>query len=719
MNKCSNFISMCNPCAEYDYLDQFEFLNTKNKITVCTVTALVTLFTLPLFPLLGVFTFRSLVKKFIAKDLVDGGNPNPILNKSAKKIQKNDVVQELQGQEPQNKLDLLNRRNATPLIYAIVENNIEKAKNLPNEVNIPDSEGFLPLHWAIQEGNLELVEHFVQLASPETINAEIARDISPLSLALKSGNTDILKCLLDHGAKTSVHYNGKEIWLSAAQEGSLEIFKHLINGRTPEEKWQALTYAAEANKIDIATYLLDEGTVPEIPEYGLPLAYDENQEIMIFSNLIIAPLYRAAKQGHLDMVKLLLERNPELLNFKMNDEVFDFTVLSYAAKADKKDIVEYLLQQGANASIPDGNRTLPLHWAAYNGNLDMVKLLLDSKPKTLNSLGNQGSTALMLSARNSKMDVLKYLLDKNANVNIRDELGYLPLHWATQNGHLDTVKLLIDNDLCDVNSTGSPAGATALGIAAMEGKLDIAKYLIEKGADLNIPCNAGYLPLHWAASEGRLDFLKFLIDNNHYEIDLKNRRNATALRVACEKGRTEIVEYLLDKGANAWIAGIDNHIPMIMASYLGHLEIVKLFLDKNPDCIDTKFFKGITLLRAAAEGNKLDTLQYLLANGASPMIGDNDDDLPLHSAAYHGHLNVVKFLRENHPASVNYKNFTQGTPLSAAAKNGKLEIVRYLLQYGANPDLADENGLTPAELAIQNNHHEIANFIDGLPRLDL
>ena len=250
---CSKFISLCNPCANYHALENFKTLQTKKQIAVGAITGIVTLFTLPVFGLLGVLTFRCLVKKFSAKKIELDGEDKKVQN----------IVQEKMDLAP--KLELLKQRKASPLIHAIVENNIEKVKGLLNEVDISDSEGYLPFHWAIQEGHLEIVELLMDKVKPEAINAEISKGkgIYPLTLCVKENHPHIAKYLLEHGANPDIHKK------NIVEIGQLELIKIFMEKSSTEEKWEALSYAAEKGKIDVMEYLLDSGAAaPEIFTYS-------------------------------------------------------------------------------------------------------------------------------------------------------------------------------------------------------------------------------------------------------------------------------------------------------------------------------------------------------------------------------------------------------------------------------------------------------------------
>jgi len=93
------------------------------------------------------------------------------------------------------------------------------------------------------------------------------------------------------------------------------------------------------------------------------------------------------------------------------------------------------------------------------------------------------STPLMSAAESGDINTVKNLIDKGADVNVRDEYQYTPLHKASEGGYTETVKLLIDKG-ADVNAKGR-WNLTPLHYAVREGHADIAVFLVDKGADVN------------------------------------------------------------------------------------------------------------------------------------------------------------------------------------------------------------------------------------------
>jgi hypothetical protein len=147
-------------------------------------------------------------------------------------------------------------------------------------------------------------------------------------------------------------------------------------------------------------------------------------------------------------------------------------------------------------------------------------------------LGRYGRTQLHICAENSLTTSVKRLLSiRNINVNVKDDWrGYTPLHYAACHGHIEIARLLLQNG-AEVNAKCN-GGSTPLHSAAAHGHVEILHLLVENGADLEAQANNGSRALHYTAFHGHLPFTQELISRYHVDINSRENNGTTALTFA-------------------------------------------------------------------------------------------------------------------------------------------------------------------------------------------
>ncbi len=141
--------------------------------------------------------------------------------------------------------------------------------------------------------------------------------------------------------------------------------------------------------------------------------------------------------------------------------------------------------QNVNAEEqPSSESIVDLYDAALNGQLDVVKNMLD-RISNIDTVNENGHTALMLAAYNGRTPIVKLLLEKGANINRRDPEGRSPLMFAASGPFAETVKLLLKHG-ADVNMADNGEHFTPLMYAAAEGHLNVVKVLLDHGADASM-----------------------------------------------------------------------------------------------------------------------------------------------------------------------------------------------------------------------------------------
>ena len=237
------------------------------------------------------------------------------------------------------------------------------------------------------------------------------------------------------------------------------------------------------------------------------------------------------------------------------------------------------LTKSRNESSMRGMRSTPLCLAAQGGHKEVVQILLD-RGAEYNKTDTDGYTPLHIAVRFGHKDVLKMLLEKGADTKIPDKLiNYSPLHTAARFNYLEVAKLLLEGG-ANVNKKDL-FGQIPLYCAAICGHTDLASLLLDAGSDPNTTNVTGWTPLHRAAKEGYNDMAKTLLDNDA-EVDKVNSdwNERTALHYASHFGHASMVKILLDRGANCEKKDALGLTPMRMAKYKDNQDVVKLLQDR-------------------------------------------------------------------------------------------------------------------------------------------
>lgn len=175
-----------------------------------------------------------------------------------------------------------------------------------------------------------------------------------------------------------------------------------------------------------------------------------------------------------------------------------------AVKAGDTREVGDLIAQGMEPSSTDAHGYSLLMYAARDGRLDMVRLLLDRQAK-VDARNFVGETAIMLAAYNGHLETVKTLRERGAAL---DGDGWTPLHYAAAQGHLAVVRYLLEQG-APVNAT-APNGATPLHMAAREGATAVVQALLAAGADRAARTDRQATALDWAQAGRHTDAARLL-----------------------------------------------------------------------------------------------------------------------------------------------------------------------------------------------------------------
>ena len=201
--------------------------------------------------------------------------------------------------------------------------------------------------------------------------------------------------------------------------------------------------------------------------------------------------------------------------------------------------------------------------------LSSLDALLAQNPALIKSRTSQHVSPLMLSCYYKKPEVTELLLKYLDDINLFE---------ASAAGKFDVVAHLVYTHPEAINFYAED-GFTPLGLACYFGHYEIARYLVLKGADVNMPSNNGFkvYPLHSAAAGNYTDIARMLIENNA-EVNVKQQAGATALHSAAQNGNIELLILLLEHGADVNIRMEGGNLPADLAREQGFTEIAEVLV---------------------------------------------------------------------------------------------------------------------------------------------
>ena len=428
-------------------------------------------------------------------------------------------------------------------------------------------------------------------------------------------------------------------------------------------------------------------------------------------------IHKAAEEGRLeDLKKAILEGS-----YIDSIDEMGKTPLTYACDYKGSDeCAEFLLSKGADPNSKGTGSDGPLSYACMYGHLKRVRLLLDAGAD-VNHSGGYGRTPLMHATGGESEDcteIMKLLLIKGADVSARDE-GDDDAFTNALSSNLwkipaERFKLLIDYKY-NVNSVKTKYyhGQTPLMWACFCGKFDAVKVLVEAGADVNQKEKRGETAIISAMQSGPKDFpeiVEYLLDHGA-DPNSGSQFGNTPFQYAAEKGYISIIEKLIEKGVNIeQTEKYGKQTALISTAYKGKTEMVKFLLEKGAN-IHATDSRGNTALFHAAWNGHLDIIKLLLEKGSVLDQRNSMNWNALLQTILEGHEESFNFLLARGSEFEFHEKEKGATPLMIAAWKGCLPIVKKLLEKGADHLEKDSSGKTVMDYAQENYNPDVVDFL--------
>nr|XP_043632115.1 putative ankyrin repeat protein RF_0381 [Erigeron canadensis] len=242
-------------------------------------------------------------------------------------------------------------------------------------------------------------------------------------------------------------------------------------------------------------------------------------------------------------------------------------------------------------------------------------------------------------------------------------------------------------------------------LKSVASQLDEGKGLSQTVASIKDANKRGVL--HFAAREGKIDVCKYLLEELKLDVNTKDEDGETPLIHAARQGHTTTVKYFIEYGADPSFSSELGATALHHVAGIGHIELMELLISSGVD-VNSQSESGTPLIWAAGHGQQ-DAVKLLLEHKADPNIETDDGITPLLSTVAAGSLPCLELLVE---AGAKVNIIAGGaTPLHIAADIGNSELIMCLLKAGADPNMTDEDGQKPVQVAAARGNRNAVEIL--------
>ncbi|XP_030838803.1 transient receptor potential cation channel subfamily A member 1-like isoform X3 [Strongylocentrotus purpuratus] len=432
--------------------------------------------------------------------------------------------------------------------------------------------------------------------------------------------------------------------------------------------------------------------------------------------------------------------------------------LHHAAKAGRKDLVDYLVDRGLDINEVDEEGSTPLHWAVESGQAKIINALIGMGAKT-NILNKLKMAPLHLACEINGVDAIEAICRQpDCEINIRGEFGQVPIHYCAMKDNLEAAKKLIEfspmlcmsdnNGVYPIHCAATHASRKVLDIllteaekcgyerwqllsftdkekntalhSAVNGGCETAvQVCLEFGAKLDVQQDNKCTPLHLACGQGALRIVEIMLSNYKTEntLEMQDIEMMTPLHKAAMFDHIDVVKYLLEQGADMDAEDIENRTPLLLAASKRAWRSARHLLSKGANLFVTDAESRNVLHIAIIHGGNIKELK-VFANTQdtfASLLNERDSHgcTPMHYATQRGNIVCVESLIDL-GATVNLKNKAKQSPLHFAARYGRLNSIKRLLDSKIGPNIindTDGEGMTALHIAALFGHQKVVQLL--------
>jgi ankyrin repeat protein len=508
---------------------------------------------------------------------------------------------------------ILHAAAGAPVADAAMDGNRDAVKTLLKQaadVNAAQGDGMTALHWAAMKNDAELVQTLLYAGANPKATTRIGA-YTPLLLAAKSGNADVIEPLVKSGADVNAATsNGTTALMFAAASGNVAAVQALLERGADvnaKESVRGLTpamFAAASNRAAVIDLLAKKGADLKATSKVTDLAALSRdpaalREFTQGNPTVPGQEPQGSRNGPAPAGRGRGPQTPGVdRNFQLNELVAaqgGMTPLLLAAREGHLETVQALIAAGADVNqVSAGDHTSPLLIATINGQFDLAKFLLDKGANPNLAAENNGTPLYgaincewapkalypqpraYVNQKTTYLELVKALLDKGADPNVRlnkkvwysgysfdlsgvDEIGATPFWRAAYASDVEAMKVLVSYGADPNIRTKKSAGRPRAGDIDREVKDVSGLPAVPVGGPAVTPLQAaagvGYgegfaANSHRFAPGGMLAAVKYLVEDLGADVNAYDHEGNTALHHAAARGDVEMIQYLVAKGAD-------------------------------------------------------------------------------------------------------------------------------------------------------------------------
>lgn len=579
--------------------------------------------------------------------------------------------------------------------------------------SLKDRSGNTPLHVAVQLGyGADTAPLFLDAgAFVDSANAE---GDTPLALAVRKMRPDWSRLLVERGANVFARNSSGQTPLSAAVSIGPEAVDPLLlpsTLRARDDSGNGLLHAAVNLK-----------AIPET----LVLMMERGVDPGTRNNAGDTPLHIAVRTDQSESARVLLAAKTDIFAANVRGETPLGLALASPSNPKRWFFTEAVL------AARDGAGNTPLHYAASEGLAQAAAFLISvgASPEARNA---DGQTPLHAAVRRDSPDTIRALVAAGSDLSARDLTGATPLHQAVYWNARKSMEALVLAG-ADVNARDF-AGASPIFEAVRRQDPSAVRWLLDRGADPAARNDAGRTPLHDAAGNGDLESVRLLLSAGASP-NARGDGGSTALHEAVSSDRVSVIPALVARGADIHARNFAGETPLTLALGRGTEVLKALLTGEAARSVDSD---GRSVLRVILEAKPAaGFVEIALAAGARTGDRDRSGATALHAAVSQGYTEIVRLLVEggadifardrdgNSPlslamaagtdalgalvtaANVNSRDLLGNRPLHYAAQAGNAAAAEFLLNLGADRGARNSAGDTAADAAETRGFKELA-----------